>query len=263
MTIVRPASESVMCKIEGFINIYFYPVTWMWTTILVYFLYGLAVHGKVPLSEVVVQCLCWGIPLLLTLMVLTTNNYGRFDVNDDNEVCTIGGSRDSAFAWRIIIYYGLFLVCIGVMMHLYIKILQVTKTGLTTVSEGMLTLAMQSLSLYPLAMIASWLPEFIAFIISFENYNNLAIHISAIFKLANGVFTAVIFFSKSQHARALWWRVFTNQPMQLPREMSQDSACCLDILDEYEFDSERKISLLSETSSLYPSGTVTTKTFFS
>lgn len=256
MTVIRPASSSSMCKFSGFINLYFYPVTWMWTTTLVYFLYGLAINGRVPMSELSVHGLCWGVPLILTLLVLTTNDYGRFDENDDNEVCTVGGDENSAFAWRIVIYYGLFLSCVFTMGYLYLKIIRIKRIGLSSVSEGMLNLAVESLSYYPVAMIVSWIPEFISFIIQFDHHNGLATHVSAIFKLANGVFMAVIFFSKSQHARLLWYRLLTNEPYHATRDISHDSSCCLDILDEYGFDSERKISLLSETSSLYPNSHV-------
>lgn len=251
-TVHRPSSSSTLCSLEGFCNLYFYPVSWMWTTILVYFLYGLATEGKVPLSEVSVHVLCWGVPLVSALLVLTTNTYSRFDQNDDNEVCTIGGNETSAFVWRIFIYYGLLFVCVLTMLSMYLRVIRIQTTGRSAVSEGMLTLAMESLQLYPLAMTVSWLPEFVTFFLQFEDHNDLALHISSIIKLSNGIFLAIIFFSKSQHARHLWLRLLTQKHQTATREYSHDSSTCFDIMEDLlPPDQDPRASLISNSSMLF------------
>ena len=246
VTARRPTTSSIWCRLEGFCNLYFYPVSWMWTTVLMYFLYELATKGKVSLSELAVNTLCWGLPLISALLVLTTNIYGRFDLNDDNEVCTIGGDEVSAFVWHVIIYYGLFCVCDIVMFCLFYHVIKMKTEVQSTVSFSMLELAIESLQLYPVAMTVSWLPEFIVFIVQFVHHSDLAVHISVILKLSNGILLTIIFFYKSQHARILWIRLITGKEFQNFREYSQDSSCCFDIMEEFSPEFERKISLLSD-----------------
>lgn len=251
----RPETSSPWCSIEGFVNMYFYPASWLWTTILVYFLYALAITGKVPLSETAVHLICWGLPMITTLLVLTTNNFTRFDINDDNEVCTIGGDETSAFIWRVINYYGLFVLCVVIMISLFITIIRIRKEGTSAVSVGILNLAIESLQLYPLAMLISWTPEFISFIIEFDEENALLFHIAVLLKISNGLLTSIIFFSKSEHARMLWSSCLTGTSRFTSRIFSHDSSSILDIAEEFSaVDSahdQRKlsVSLLSDTAS--------------
>lgn len=257
-TTSRPHTSSAWCSIEGFVNLYFYPASWLWTTILVYFLYALATTGRVPLSEASVHLICWGLPMITALLVLTTNNFTRFDVNDDNEVCTIGGDKTSAFIWHVINYYGLFLVCVVIMVCLFIAVIRIRKEGSSAVSEGILNLAIESLQLYPLAMLISWTPEFISFIIEFDKVNPLLFHIAVLLKISNGFFTSIIFFSKSVHARKLWLSCITGKNRFSSRIFSQDSrsSVVLDITEEFNsIDNSTNqlqkfsISSLSETAS--------------
>src|SRR4051812_11698704 len=55
----RPNNGNWWCSLQGFCNMFFYPVSWMWTTMLMYFLYSLAVSGKLPLSRKFIHLICW------------------------------------------------------------------------------------------------------------------------------------------------------------------------------------------------------------
>lgn len=220
----RPSDGSIWCTIQGFMNLYFYPVSWIWTTILVYFLYSFATKGRLPLSEGIVNCFGWGIPIFTTLLILTTNRYDRYSDDDQYEVCTIGGKNlQAAFIWHIVSYYGLFLLCVLIMVILYARIFKVKLIGKTAVSVQMLQLASQSLQLYPLAMIICWLPEIVAFWIQQYNDDDDFYHIAIMMKLSNGIFTSIIFFYNSQNARRLWISLITGT-VPIPRYISKDSS---------------------------------------
>lgn len=206
--IMRTDDGSLWCTIQGFLNLYFYPVSWVWTTVLMCFLFRMAT-GQKPFSEIYMHFVGWGAPCVTTLLVLSTNTYGRFSSNDDNDVCTIGGPYETAFIWHIFSYYGLFIICLVVMVVLYFRILKIQESGLVAVSSHMMKLVLDSLMLYPLFMIICWTPELVAFIIQFINDNDEFYHCALIIKLSNGFFTTCVFFGKSQQARKLWLQILT------------------------------------------------------
>jgi hypothetical protein len=210
LLVSRTVDGSSWCTAQGFLNLYFYPASWVWTTVLMCFLFQLAT-GKKPFSEVFIHLIGWGVPSVTTLLVLTTNSFGRFSSNDDNDVCTIGGPYETAFFWHVFSYYGLFVVCLIVMLTLYWKILNIQYHYHVAVSEQMMKLVLDSLQLYPFFMVLCWSPEIIAFIVQFIDDNDQLYHYALIFKLTNGFFTTCVFFGKSQHARKLWLHVLTGK----------------------------------------------------
>lgn len=223
LSVTRTRDDTWWCTFQGFCNLYFYPASWVWTTILMYSLYRVATKGSLPLSEWSLHVLGWGIPSVTTLLIFTTNRLGRFSSNDDNDVCTIGGGFSTAFMWHIFSYYGLFTCCLVAMLWLYVKVLRVKHLGKAAVSLQMLDLAMTSLQLYPVLMTICWIPEIVAFVVQYINDNDDLYHYALIIKLSNGFFTTCIFFIKSQHARRLWYQLLLLQKGNLNRLVSVDS----------------------------------------
>lgn len=205
-TTFRPENGNWWCSAQGFFNLYFYPASWMWTTVLMYFLYSLAVSGRMAIREATLHLFCWGLPLLVSLLYLTTNTYGRSSSTESYEVCIISGNPLSSEIWHLTTYYGLWVICIGYMIGMYWRIRYLKSADLIEYIPPF-NFAMEALQLYPLAMVLCWFPHFLATLFAyfgkFDGFGKFYFA-SDIIKISHGTITALIFFYKSKEARNRW-----------------------------------------------------------
>lgn len=204
----RPSNGTPWCSISGFMSLYFYPASWLWTTMLVYFLYSLASVGKLPFTLELIHAICWGLPLLFTLLYLTTNTYGRKSDDPHFLVCSYGGDPRTGFIWHVITFYGLWFACVGIMMFMYWRIASVHNNK----DNIILQRSMASLQMFPVLTILCWLPHMlgVCWIYSIEVNTDFEYFLMATdcLKIAHGMFSAMLFFYKSQEARTRWYRLF-------------------------------------------------------
>jgi hypothetical protein len=228
-TVYRPPNGDFLCSLEGFANLYFYPVSWLWTTMLAYFLYSLATVGKLPFSKLRIHILCWGLPLVSTLLMLILNPYGKESDWGNTTVCTYGGNKESGFIWHLITYYGLWIICVISMGVMYWCIDRIRASG-TAVNLPILRLAMNSLQLYPVIMFVCWLPRVFTSCIQFANWEFTGFRqldlISDVFKILHGLFAALVFFSKSREARLQWVSLLSCKTSILWKSASARQASC-------------------------------------
>lgn len=126
-TLYRPSNSAFWCSCQGFLNLYAYPCSWLWTTMLVRFLFDLAVYREVRISFRNTFIFCWGFPLVTTLFYfafLPTGTYTRHDDEKSDSLCSYGSDDRPVFAYHVITYYGLFIGCVFYMAYLYIRIRQ-------------------------------------------------------------------------------------------------------------------------------------------
>lgn len=203
----RPPNGNWQCSMSGFINLYFYPVSWIWTTTLMFFLYSLATKGKLPLSALIIHSFCWIFPLILTLLNLTTNTFGMGQAHP-YEVCVISADKNqfAAEMWHIITYYGFWLVCVALMVLMYIRIVSMNQKDLSS-KFPLWQSSIAPLQLYPLAMFVCWMPHMIAVFCEYFSWFhglNEFYFASDIIKITHGALTALIFFTNSTEARGRW-----------------------------------------------------------
>ena len=213
-SIRRPNSNTPLCSLEGFINLYFYPVSWMWSTTLMALLNSLASTGKLPLSYLSLHVICWVFPLVLTVFnfAYKDGNTSTKERNDYSyEVCTLGRSTPEKI-YHIISYYGLWMTCIGFMLAMYFKIRSMDKVELKT-NFPMWKNARDTLILYPVALFVCWAPHMVAVLTAyfapFAGLNTFYFAADVI-KVFHGTVTAVIFFYKSNEARNRWLKFFVH-----------------------------------------------------
>jgi hypothetical protein len=229
----RPSDGSFWCSMQGFLNLYSYPCSWLWTTTLVLFLYDLSVHRKVRMTFRTAFIICWGVPIIITLLYfafIPHRTYERHKGNNSQSFCIYGGNNKTGFIWHVISYYGLFIMCVIYMAHLYVYIRRAVRqeqrniaasahgqgreSGVSTTSSvtlNSLRLTSDSLMLNPIIMITLWTPHIIAVILSISmrennarnDFDNVALNL----KIFHGFCTAVLFFAKSHSARNLWMRL--------------------------------------------------------
>ena len=111
-----------------------------------------------PNKIILVHCICWGIPLLVTLLPLTTNTYGK--TNEDAPWCFIG-TRAGSPSWGILVwdlcsfFIWLWLVLI-LNMWLITSIIYRLKT--ITNTNQIVNWQVANLCLYPIVAILCWTP---------------------------------------------------------------------------------------------------------
>jgi hypothetical protein len=108
------------CVLQALVGQFFFPASWIWTTILTYLLYSLVVHGKISMPEWQMHAITWGICILITVLPLTTSTYGRN--TDDDDWCFIQsssrphtGGEQSVNIWAILTVYCIIFVTFALM----------------------------------------------------------------------------------------------------------------------------------------------------
>lgn len=207
VSVQRYPNDSAMCVVQGFINIYFYPVSWLWTTALMSLLFSLATTGKLPLSYPRLHSICWIFPMILAVLNFATVSKahaaarGRFSF----EICSLGDPSFTSELYHMITYYGLLVTCFIIMLTMYVKIL------FTENKYAMWDAARNTLILYPLALFVCWTPHVAAVILIDYSYapDEAAFYLASdCLKVLHGTVTAVIFFYKSGEARSRWAKLF-------------------------------------------------------
>ena len=204
----KPPSGSADCIIEAFFNAALYPCSWMWTTILVYFLYRLATEGHTPENFTIYYIICWMLPIILFLIQTPFTEFKR--PNDyEFEVCAVGGY--SGLIYHMITYYGLYFATLLTMCYLQWRIYLLEKQGVENVKAPAFKIAKSALTLYPIWMSICWLPH-VATVIVLNfftwkgNAEDMVYYLGDILKIMHGGIAAIIFFVKSHEARRLWHR---------------------------------------------------------
>ena len=273
----RPSNGAFWCSMQGFLNLYAYPCSWLWTTMLVRYLYDLAVYREIRLNFKVSFVFCWGMPLIPTLLVFAfvpTGTYTRRSGEPNTSLCSYGGGGQDSFTWHVVSYYGLFMTCVLYMAYLYVLIRQAYRketenlaamsaqsqhgggrerdSGVSTTSSATLNgmkLTSDSLLLNPLIMIVLWAPHVLMVLVSITNHNisNQGSGAGLNLKILHGLCTSVLFFCRSQAARKLWLKLLLGK-----YKFNKTTAEAID--EEAMFrESENRVSDFRITDNFHPS----------
>jgi hypothetical protein len=191
-----------------------------------YFLYNLALKGRLPLSLPIFHCICWLVPLVFTLLNLTTNTYGRSDDYPDYEVCVLDGNYKDGTIWHTTTYDCLWLFCIVIMGYMYFRILCLRSSDLA-ISLDKFKLATKTLGKYPIALFVLWLPHMLSVFILrtvLEKYHVAEYYVaSLVIKICHGIATTLIFFFDSKEARYNWQSLFKSMFVRICGEIEEDT----------------------------------------
>ena len=190
---------------------FFVHISWMWSTMLSYQLFGVFKSGKFVLSEGSMHLIAWSVPLVSTLLPLSTNSYGRSAGNPDGW-CFLEGN-DSTFFWVVFSFFLVLFVCISLMSYFSTRIaLKYRSFVRLDLENPEIRMVVDAVQLYPIAMIVCWLPNLVlSFILSFGLINNgglLIFVVTQAISVQNGTTTTMLFFYKSREARHRWAAVF-------------------------------------------------------
>lgn len=207
----RVESGTPLCWIQALTSNSFTVSSFFWSIAIAYQIY-VTVNLKSSLSRsqiIIFHIFCWGLPVLLTLLVLTTNTYGH---EDDAYVFALGCSitqRQSSpqyglLLWEILAFYLWLWLSVVIIVFLYIRI------GFRLYQMDVVSVAMSkavlNIFLYPLILIICWAVNtylVLAVIIDPDTPKAAPVwlHIAVVLPALQGAFSAIVFFSQNTTGR--------------------------------------------------------------
>ncbi len=207
-----PLNGTLQCSIQAFGIFYFPLASWLWTVMLVYQLKTLLILKMLHIPMIWIHGICWGIPLVLSLLPLSTNPYGMDDYANGDVACDLSGTRTSKYIWLDLNVSFVAVVCI-ILMAIWIVEIHLHFRQAENVARELSFLKI--IRLYPLALLVTWLPRSIlrflisATILSANSSSRLVAEAYVgILSTQYGSLTAIIYFSHSPASRKLWVNLF-------------------------------------------------------
>ena len=157
---------SASCWFQGLTTNFNFLSSAMWTVVIAYQLFLVTHYGKLLDEQHMFRfhILCWGVPLLATLLPLTTSTYGDAD-DSISEWCVIRSSSPSSSvagkAWTIAGFYLWLWISVLAMLYFLVQVgrrFQQMGDSLAPVVRS----SLNKLSLYPAIIVSCWLLPSIA-----------------------------------------------------------------------------------------------------
>lgn len=199
-----------LCAFQGVFQQFFYPSSWIWTTILSYLIYSLVMFGKIEMEELKMHLFGWGIPLVTTLIPLTTATYERG--SDDDGFCWLRSRGDRYDEWTLFwqgsTFAGIAFACALCMAYWGARIYHKIRIQKVECSPAVVN-AMNTLFIYPFLIVLCWLPEALqtVFYPDYSARSHVVIGVTS-FAISQGGLSAVAFFVNSKETRTNWLNLF-------------------------------------------------------
>lgn len=193
-----------LCYFQGVFQQFFYPASWIWTTILSYLIYCLVMFGKIEMEELSMHLIGWGIPFLTTVLPLTTSTYSK---GDDDGFCWIearDGLNDWTTFWQVLTFGCIAFTCTVCMVYWGALMFRKIKIEKSECSPAVIN-AMNTLFIYPVIIVVCWLPEAIqaTFSPGYSAGSHVVVGVNS-FAIAQGGVSAIAFFVNSKETRYNW-----------------------------------------------------------
>ena len=229
-----PSNGSVLCWAQGLCQNYFALTSWFWTTILAYRVYCTVRYGMCKLTKRQMHMIAWGIPLLFTLLPMTTTNYGASDT--ELQWCILVQRKPNPkwliYFWSYVTYFGWLLICIAMMIAWNVIIYYKFRNNSM---KNIVLRTYDKVYLYPIAMSMCWSLNYWCDDMYGETNRTLN-PLSMVFGITNGILAACIFMFKSEEARKRW-RSYLNPQKKSSFDDSVEPQIRLDFEnDDYDGD---------------------------
>jgi hypothetical protein len=213
-----PESTTILCSVQGFLFVYFFPASWCFTTMMVYQLRCLLIDKKIWLSVYWVHAICWSAAALIALLPLSELDYGSDDEYSGHSPCTLCGRLFWMEVFYVGCFYGFLFFNFLLMIYWSSQVgWHFRKEGITEIHR--MYALYKSTRFYPFAMLFTWLPIFIMvclFTYNSESNNGdivplTLIEICQYIATQNGTAMCYVFFANSPDAREYWKSLFCHR----------------------------------------------------
>jgi len=229
-----PSDGSTLCWMQGILQSYFAMCSWFWTTILAFRVYSIVKFGKCSLTNVHMHIFAWGFPMFLTLIPISTNNYGSSAF--DTQWCVLTQRGDNpqwlTLFWSYVAFFCWLFVCIVLMIFWQMSISYQFRNS---PMKAVIRRTYDKVYLYPVVMVICWVLNYWCDALYSENSGEALNALSMLFGISNGIFSALIFMFKSEEARRRW-KTYFNPPKQNNFDDFVDPPIQLDFEDDYQSD---------------------------
>jgi hypothetical protein len=207
---------SAACWFQGISTNYNYLSAVLWSTVITYQVWLVVCRKNVIKDLTIAHYICWGFPLVVTLLPLSTSTYANPD--DDAGWCFVAdrakSPRYGELLWFLLAYYGwiwlamgfnVFFIC-TILYKIY-KMQQVPDKVVATIRK---------LLLYPVVITICWAPSTVWDLCSqvstnpssnsWEAFDSVA----SILAISQGFLFAWVFFGMNRIVRKSWWDLFVS-----------------------------------------------------
>lgn len=182
---------------------YFAIASWFWTTVLSYSIFCVISKGRIWFKLWQARVLCWTLPLIITLLPLSTSNYGSG--TPDAQWCLVvsrgNNPVDILIFWSYAsFFFWLFLSIF--LMTLWGWIIHFQHGG--SVLSPLIKQTYRKVWLYPVAMTVCWLLNYFLVNVDPEQASTLLVGLSMLFGISYGIFTALIYILNNPEVVKRW-----------------------------------------------------------
>ena len=198
---------SAACYFQGLATNINYLSSVLWACVIT-----LQLHNAVTKKSIIkdlfwFHIVCWGLPLLVGLLVFTTNSYG----NSIYTWCFIENKPTSpsygATLWVYLSFYGwVYLALLFMIIVIGDMVLHLRRSANWS---GAVKSAVQKLMWYPVMYLAVWLPSLVCDIAIAEKKDDVMLDLfGSILPVLQGFFMPLFFFSNNPAVRNRWYLLY-------------------------------------------------------
>lgn len=208
-----PEDGSFLCWLQGLLQVAMAISSWLWATVLSFMIYRIVINGRFKFNMPVAHLLCWGLPVVLALLPLTTSRYGAAEV--DYQWCVMV-PRAGAPVWAVTFWsYASFFFWLFLCSALMLSWIILAYHRLVWQRSALTDIVIQTYDrvwVYPLLMICCWILNYV--VVEFSDPPSaLSVYLSMIFGVVNPVFSSVVFFCQNVEIRSRWQNYILGKPL--------------------------------------------------
>lgn len=192
---------SAACWFQGLSSNFNFISAVFWATVISYQVYLVVLHGTILKDLTLIHYICWGIPLLMTILPLSTDTYGTYD--NDNW-CFIKKESNSKHPWTEL-FWAIMSFYIWVWLAIIFNFFMIGSISwkLYKMREipDIIWDSFIKLSLYPVVISICWIPASIVDMLAYtqglpnnNEWNSISLF-STVLSISQGFFFACIFFT--------------------------------------------------------------------
>jgi hypothetical protein len=223
-----PHTGTPACTAQAFLEVFFLPASWIWTSILVFQIRCLLITGKLWLKPWQLHLTAWTIVIITTLAPLSTNNLGQDDSLSGILPCNFGGGPNDGYVWSLISVAGVLISSVAFILIMTFQVGCIyRKRDLISKPEYAKTVRIfRTTRLYPVGMLVCWIPYLtVGLFVNDHNFKLTTFYeFALVLTTQYGTLTALIFFTNSSVAIQKWTQLLCGSAPGKDINATQSSA---------------------------------------